>query len=185
MLRRVTATTPPQPDDRLEVPTEIPAHGRRRLRGDDGAVIVETALVAPLLFLLIFGIIEFGWYFYQSQNVRHGAREAARLAAVNYNPGNDEDADVQGQAIVDKVCQSMDTTNDAVTVNLTVTDKVVSSPNNAGRFLEADVSTPFRPITGFFPYLDAITLHSSVTMRLEQRATWGTSANDYDYSGTC
>ena len=55
-----------------------------RGKGDEGAALVEFALIAPILFLLIFGVIEFGWAFSQNMDVRHGARETARLAAVNY-----------------------------------------------------------------------------------------------------
>lgn len=53
----------------------------RRFRSERGAVAVEFALVVPVLFLMIFGIIEFG-IIYNSQlqitaAVREGAREAA------------------------------------------------------------------------------------------------------------
>ncbi len=54
-----------------------------RGRGDRGAVLVEFALVAPLLFLLLFGIIEFGYNFNTYQAVRQGVREGARQAVVD------------------------------------------------------------------------------------------------------
>jgi len=53
-----------------------------RLERDDGASAVEFALVMPLLFLLIFGIIQFGLGFYTQQGASSAAREAARRAAV-------------------------------------------------------------------------------------------------------
>jgi len=53
-----------------------------RLERDDGAAAVEFALVAPLLILLIFGIIAFGMGFYTQQGAAAAAREAARRAAV-------------------------------------------------------------------------------------------------------
>ena len=53
--------------------------------------MVEFALVAPLLFLLVFGIIDFGWAFSQNLDVKHAAREGARLAAVNAATGNNPD----------------------------------------------------------------------------------------------
>ncbi len=40
------------------------------------------ALVAPLLFAVIFGIVEFGMAFKDSLSVGHGAREAARAGAT-------------------------------------------------------------------------------------------------------
>jgi Flp pilus assembly protein TadG len=47
-----------------------------------GASAVEFALVVPILFLLIFGIIDYGFLFYDSIGLRQGAREAARQAVV-------------------------------------------------------------------------------------------------------
>ena len=44
------------------------------------------ALVAPVLILLLLGIVDFGWAFSENLDVRHGAREASRLVAVNYRP---------------------------------------------------------------------------------------------------
>ncbi len=43
-----------------------------------GAVIVEFALVLPLLLLLLFGIIEFGLLFYNKQVLTNASREGAR-----------------------------------------------------------------------------------------------------------
>jgi Flp pilus assembly protein TadG len=66
---------------------------RRRVSRDDarsdagqrGAAAVEFALVAPLLFLLVFGIIDFGFGFHAWDASENAAREAARVAAVDPN----------------------------------------------------------------------------------------------------
>jgi Flp pilus assembly protein TadG len=60
----------------------------RRLRGrsgreDRGAVIVEFALIAPLLLMLVFGIIDFGWMIDRSNVVNNVARDAARTASLD------------------------------------------------------------------------------------------------------
>jgi Flp pilus assembly protein TadG len=54
----------------------------RSLRDQRGASAVEFALVAPLIFMLIFGIIGFGMAFMQLQTIRGSVREGARIAAV-------------------------------------------------------------------------------------------------------
>ena len=60
----------------------------KRLRGllmrtqDGGASAVEFALVAPVLFLLLFGIIDYGLWFSDTLGVRQGVREAARQGVV-------------------------------------------------------------------------------------------------------
>jgi hypothetical protein len=43
---------------------------------------VEFALVSSVLFLLLFGIIQYGLYFNDSLNTRQGVREGARKAVV-------------------------------------------------------------------------------------------------------
>ena len=56
--------------------------GRSRDR-EGGAALVEFAVLAPLLLLLVLGIVEFGYTFGQYNGVRHAAREGARYAAVD------------------------------------------------------------------------------------------------------
>lgn len=57
--------------------------GQQNRGNDRGANLVEFALLAPLLILLLLGIIEFGYLFGKYNEVRHGAHEGARLAAVD------------------------------------------------------------------------------------------------------
>ena len=51
-------------------------------RDDRGAAAVEFALIAPLLILLVFGIIEFGRVWSARNVYISAAREGARVAAV-------------------------------------------------------------------------------------------------------
>jgi Flp pilus assembly protein TadG len=51
-----------------------------------GAVLVEAALVLPILVILLLGIIDFGFAFNSYISLRQGTREAARQAAVNTAP---------------------------------------------------------------------------------------------------
>jgi Flp pilus assembly protein TadG len=52
------------------------------LREERGAVAVEFALISILLFMLVFGIIEFGRSYSQYEVFLNAAREGARKAAV-------------------------------------------------------------------------------------------------------
>jgi Flp pilus assembly protein TadG len=54
----------------------------RERRNESGASAVEFALISGVLFLLIFGIIQYGLYFNDSLSTRSGVREAARKAVV-------------------------------------------------------------------------------------------------------
>lgn len=59
---------------------------RRRANGERGAVLVEAALVLPILIILILGIVDFGFAFNSYISLRQGTREAARQATVNTAP---------------------------------------------------------------------------------------------------
>lgn len=50
--------------------------------GESGAALVEFTVVAPVFFLLVFGIIEFGSIFSLQNTMMNAAREAARSMAV-------------------------------------------------------------------------------------------------------
>ena len=69
---------------------------RRKLRGEDGAAAVEFAIVVSLLFVLLFGIMEFGLAFFELQNLRSATREGARVAAIGGNADEVSDALVAG-----------------------------------------------------------------------------------------
>jgi hypothetical protein len=52
-------------------------HARARRRGDRGAALVEMALVAPLLIMLVLGIVDFSTLFSEKIDLRGGVREAS------------------------------------------------------------------------------------------------------------
>ncbi len=60
--------------------TTINGGQRKRERG---TALAEFALVAPILIILLFGIIEFGITFNRAQAVEAAAREGARLASLS------------------------------------------------------------------------------------------------------
>ena len=53
---------------------------RKRQQGQG---IVEFALVAPILFIMLFGVMEGGWLLFHNHQVSNAAREGARFAVVN------------------------------------------------------------------------------------------------------
>jgi Flp pilus assembly protein TadG len=65
------------------------AKNRGDKRGERGAAAVEFALVAPLLVLLICGIIDLGRAYATLNQLAAAAREGARLAAVFADPEGD------------------------------------------------------------------------------------------------
>ena len=52
------------------------------LREEEGAAVVEFALVLPIFFLIVFGIIDFGRAFYTVNNIISAVREGSRYGAI-------------------------------------------------------------------------------------------------------
>lgn len=57
-------------------------------RSDRGAVAVETALLLPLILLMVFGIFEFGFLMFGKQSVGEISRDAARFASTQGKQGD-------------------------------------------------------------------------------------------------
>lgn len=145
----------------------VASRRRRRPGRSRGAALVEFGIVAPLLLLLLFGVIEFGYGFLQFLDVRHGARETGRLAAVNFQPSTATGV-TQTNEIIDEGCARIDT-EAGVTMAL-------SHPAGSaiGQTATIEVSRNYSSLTGFFDFV-SIDMDSSVEVRLEQPATWSNS----------
>jgi hypothetical protein len=63
---------------------------QRRARGDRGAILVEAAIVLPILFSLIFGVLEIGSALKSYSGAANAVRAGGRMASV---AGNLADAD--------------------------------------------------------------------------------------------
>jgi Flp pilus assembly protein TadG len=61
---------------------------RRIRKSENGQAMVEFALVAPILFLILFGIIQFGIAFMHSVTLTDAVRAGARKAAVSRTAAN-------------------------------------------------------------------------------------------------
>lgn len=140
----------------------------RRRRGERGAALVEFAILAPLLILLLIGLIEFGWLFAQYNQVRHGVREGARYAAVS-NPVTAGSVDATLESVV---CDAISLPNGTVTG--TVTSPSVNNPPRKFDYAEITVTAAIPTLTGapliggFIP----ATISNSAQFRLEQDAGW-------------
>ena len=76
----------PLPRTRLAGPSRRLSGARRLARSERGTAIVEFALIAPLLFFLVFGIIEFGRALNYYNDLTQLAGQGARAAIVSRNP---------------------------------------------------------------------------------------------------
>jgi uncharacterized membrane protein len=65
---------------------------RRPEAPDRGAAAVEFALVLPLLFVILFGVVEYGYNLFQMQSAQATVREAARAVALGIDDCTEVDA---------------------------------------------------------------------------------------------
>ena len=109
-------------------------------RRDRGAAAVEFALVFPLLLIMLFAIIDFGWVLNQQMSVTAAAREGARYYAIhNLRGGRAGDAEARAA--------------DLVTGTVTFTYPSTCSPTVDDDELTMVVHTPLTDLTG---WLDAV-----------------------------
>jgi hypothetical protein len=57
--------------------------------------VVELAIVSPLLFALLFGIIEFGWVFTAQHTMVNAAREGARVGVLQSSTMDEVEAAIR------------------------------------------------------------------------------------------
>jgi hypothetical protein len=136
-------------------------------KSDRGANLVEFAILAPFLIMLLFGIIEFAWVFSQNLDLRHGAREGARMAATDDITPGSEIADI---------CARMDVGN---TNNTTV--DISNSGTSIGDDITVTISAPPDTLTGIMDWVlpSTMTLSTTAIVRQEQIPTWSAD------SGSC
>ena len=135
-----------------------------RKRGEKGASLVEFAMVAPFLILLLFGIIEFAWVFATNLDVKHGAREGARITAVNTpDTGN---ADLAAE-----ICSRMELVGSNTATSITWASDATPA---VGEGVTVTVSTPLTTLTGIMDWAfgGVPTLDSTVEIRIEQPPDW-------------
>lgn len=125
--------------------------GRRGGGRERGAAAVEFALVVPLLLVLVFGIISYGYMLSFRQAISQGAAEGARSGAVwasAYEPGQDADRIAAARASVDEALGSY-----GVGCSDGATCSVAISPCGSARCVVVTVSYPYaaEPLTPDIP----------------------------------
>lgn len=129
----------------------------RRPSDDRGQALLEFALVAPLLLILIIGLFDIGRLVYINNALAEAAREGARFGAVQGRSATAQDA-----------------------IRSEVLDRTVAVPNptigiscqpscRPGNFLSVEVSSAVAPVTPIIgQFIGPITLSSVSTMTIHQ-----------------
>jgi Flp pilus assembly protein TadG len=132
-----------------------------RRKGEKGQSLVEFALVAPIFFLVLFAIVDFGMAFHAWITVTNSAREGARLGAVR-------------ASAIDIETRARDTASTLDDGNLSVT--VTNAQGDPGESVVVEVTYDYSLITPLGDFMgmvgggaigDSFTLSSTADMRLE------------------
>jgi Flp pilus assembly protein TadG len=121
-----------------------------------GQGIVEFALVIPIVFALIFGVLELGWLLYNNHTLSNSTREGARYAMVNGDRSENTNAVSEVEAIVSEYASGL-----SGPVSTTVSPNPIGEPGT-----EVTVSTTFQyePIVGMIIGTGSIELSSESTV---------------------
>jgi Flp pilus assembly protein TadG len=128
-----------------------PAIAHRR-----GAVAMEYAIIAPLLFTMILGIVEYGFVFYGYSSVQLAANQTARDIAVNTHNIANAEADLNAK-LPPWIGPSEVTVVRTNPGDLDHSDIVVTATTDAG------AATPIKLFTSVLP----MELTTSVTVKGE------------------
>ena len=154
----------------------------RTPRSEDGSVLVEAAIIVPVLLLLLFAIIDFGAMYNDYLSVRQGTREAARQVAVSTSPvapsgswtcpvyGAPTTGDAYALLCYAKDRIGLDASKTRVSIAFT---KAPTSPYYlAGNPVVVCAQYPAKSTTGVTaPFLSGKYMTSKVEIRIEQSST--------------
>lgn len=107
--------------------------GARRSRDrSDGQALTEFALIAPLLFLLLFAVIQLGFLLGGQIGFTNGVRETARYASTQPTPNNSTamEAQVRTELLTKQLPKAIPGFRSANIVSATVTYCYYPNPNN-------------------------------------------------------
>jgi Flp pilus assembly protein TadG len=130
-------------------------HKRRR-----GAAVVEMAVIAPVFFIIVIALVEFGRMLMVHQVVTNASREGARLAVL------ESATPQQVQDLVDSYMSNASVSGSTMTMNPSSLDNLA-----LGQPITVTVSIPYASVT-WFPSswfgLDSVQIESSTVMRAER-----------------
>ena len=136
-------------------------------------MIVEAALVLPMLLLLVFGMIAFGVNLSDQIAVREGVREGVRQGVVSA-PGATTVAE-----LVTLTKSRIGVSTSAAKVYVNPEAVGTAAAGKKGSNLSVCAYVPMRSLSGLYnPVLNGRYMWSRVTMRVEQDLTFTTAGGD-------
>jgi Flp pilus assembly protein TadG len=140
---------------------------RKASRRSRGQALVEFAFVAPMFFLLVFAIIDFGRYVYYVQILNNAAREGARYAIVHGNnsftPTGPNPDDPTITAVVRNYAVGVIGAGPVFTVNSAWGSPPGAPSNHRGQQVHVSVTYQFHSLIPIVP-IPPITINGESTL---------------------
>lgn len=138
---------------------------------EDGAALVELALILPILVILLLAMLDMGRAFHYWVDETHLANEAARMAAVDNNPGAGGGQTLQAYIRSQGTTAELRNGGPNVSVPLSVCVDFPAGTSNIGDPVRvtAQHTHRWRPALGLTVATTVIT--GRATMRLEAKPT--------------
>jgi Flp pilus assembly protein TadG len=151
-----------------------------QFRKGDGAALVEFAIACSVLLMMVLGIIEFGFLWYQKQVITNASREAARYGVTYQTTSSGSRLAPQSitspytiSQVVDNYCNGRLPSTPAKCWSTTVTD----DPLNTGGYTAGTKGKPIvvtvtcankmDVLSGFIPSLKNISFTAKTIMNCE------------------
>lgn len=129
---------------------------KRLRKGEHGQALVEMALVLPLFFLLLFGVIEMGRVGYAYITVSNAAREGGRVATIG---GTD--------TAINSSIKNAAVSLDPASLSITITPLQIQ--RQSGQAVTVQVTYPVQLIIPIISNVipNPVVVSASIIMRLE------------------
>jgi Flp pilus assembly protein TadG len=143
----------------------IPSVKRRRSLGQ---ALAEFALVAPIFFLILFAIIDFGRYVYYVQILNNAAREGTRYAIVHgersLSPAGPAEDDPAVRAVVRNYAIGVIGDDAVLKIDSSWDQDTLDPPSNArGKRVTVEVTYAFHSVIPVVP-IPPITVKGASTL---------------------
>lgn len=156
------------------------------LRRTNGQSIVEMAFVLPVLLMVLFGIMEFGYYIYAYSSVSQAARNGAEAASLlpphetwlNYNGTPPEGVPFRADKCVDAVYRAVESDatlfGGGINQGRNIINYVTIRYPNGAASRNLDQRGPIEvtinyPVRGITPLYQLLGLEGNISLRVTQR----------------
>lgn len=142
-----------------------------RLKRDDGANLVESALILPLVLWVVFAGVEFGGIIYAQMTLQNGVTLATRYAITQQvMAGKTRQASIIATLNTDTPSLTIDPTTITFTHLVPGTTTWLAGDGGPGSIEKVAVDYSWKLLTPFMPTIfgaTSITLHAEASMKNE------------------